>query len=103
MVDEAGKLLGIITPEEIAVLASEPELIPLVNAADMMRPTVAVDLDDDLGFALHTMISNGLSQLPVTDRSGHCVGFVTEADIAKAYLRIQRTKSAPDVPEKGDN
>jgi len=103
VVDEAGKLIGIITPEEIAVLASEPELVPLVNAADMMRPTVSVDLDDDLGFALHTMISNGLSQLPVTDRSGRCVGFVTEADIARAYLRIQRTKRVPDVPEKGHN
>ena len=33
-----------------------------------MRPTVAVDLDDDLGFALQKMISNGLSELPITDR-----------------------------------
>ncbi|MDP9002960.1 MAG: chloride channel protein [Myxococcota bacterium] len=102
VVDDAGKIVGIITPEEIAVLASEPELLTLVNAADLMRPTVSVDLDDDLGFALQTMISNGLSQLPIIDRTGRCVGLVTEADIAKAYQRLQRPKSAPEFP-KGDS
>src|ERR1019366_567367 len=66
VVDEAGKVIGIITPDEMAILSSEPELLPLVNAADLMRPTVSVDVDDDLGLALQTMISNGLSQLPIT-------------------------------------
>ena len=101
VVDEAGKVIGIITPDEMAILSSEPELLPLVNAADLMRPTVSVDVDDDLGLALQTMISNGLSQLPITDRSGRCVGLVSEADIAKAYLRVQRPKSKPDAGEEG--
>jgi CBS domain-containing protein len=66
-----------------------------------MRPTVSVDVDDDLGYALQTMISNGLSQLPITDRGGRCVGLVSEADIARVYLRVQRPKSMPDVGEEG--
>jgi len=103
VVDEAGKIVGIITPDEIAILASAPELLPLVNAADLMRPPVSVRLDDDLGLALQTMISNGLSQLPITDQSGRCIGLVTEADIATAYLRVQRPrlKSTPDGREEG--
>jgi CIC family chloride channel protein len=101
VVDEAGKIIGIITPDEMAILSSEPDLLPLVNAADLMRPTISVDVDDDLGLALQTMISHGLSQLPITDRSGRCVGFVTEADIARAYLRVQRPKSMPDAREAG--
>jgi len=101
VVDDAGKVIGIITPDEVAILRSEPELLPLVNAADLMRPTVSVDVDDDLGFALQTMISHGLSQVPITDRTGKCVGIVTEADIAKAYVRVQRPKSIPDVGEEG--
>ena len=101
VVDEAGKIAGIITSDEIAILASEPDLLPLVNAADVMRPTVSVDLDHDLGFALQTMISSRLSQLPITDSGGHCVGFVTEADIARAYQRLQRPRTMPDVNEKG--
>jgi len=97
VVDHVGKIVGIITPEEVAILSEEPDLQSLVNAADLMRPTVSVDIDDDLGFALQTMIANGLSQLPITDPSGRCVGFVTEADIAKAYLGMQRPRSAPDA------
>ena len=101
VLDEAGKIAGIITPDEIAILTSEPDLLLLVNAADLMRPAVSVDLEDDLGFALQTMISSGLSQLPITDASGQCVGFVTEADIAQAYQRVQRHKTLPDAAEKG--
>ena len=101
VVDEGGKIVGIITPDEIAILSSESELVPLVNAADLMRPTVSVDLEDDLGLALQTMISNGLSQLPITDRGGRCIGFVTEADIARAYQRLQRPESVPDAGQKG--
>jgi CIC family chloride channel protein len=101
VVDEAGRIAGIITPDEIALLSSEPDLLPLVNAADLMRPAVSVDLEDDLGFALQTMISNGLSELPITDRNGRCVGFVTEGDIARAYQRVQRPKTLPDPVEKG--
>ena len=99
VLDDTGKIAGIITPDEIAILSSEPDLLPLVNAADLMRPTVSVDLEDDLGFALQTMISNGLSQLPITDRGGRCVGFVTESDIARAYQRLQRPKTLPDAGE----
>ena len=101
VVDESGRIVGIIMPDEIAVLSSEPDLLPLVNAADLMRPAVSVHLDDDLGFALQTMISNALPQLPIADEDGRCVGFVTEADIAKAYLRVPRPKSMPDLGDDG--
>lgn len=101
VLDETGRIAGIITPDEIAILSAEPDLLPLVNAADLMRQPVAVDLDDDLGFALQTMISSGLSQLPITDRGGHCVGFVTEGDIARAYQRMRTSRTLPDEGEKG--
>ncbi len=100
VLDDAGKMAGIVTPDEIAILAAEPDLLPLVNAADLMRPPVSVDVEDDLGFALQTMLSSGLSQLPITDAGGRCVGFVTEADIAGAYQRMQRPRTMPDPGEK---
>jgi CBS domain-containing protein len=46
------------------------------------------------------MLSSGLSQLPITDAGGRCVGFVTEADIAGAYQRMQRPRTMPDPGEK---
>lgn len=96
VLDEVGRIVGIITPEEIAVLAAEPDLLPLVNAADLMRPAISVDLDDDLGFALQTMISSSLSQLPITDGRGRRVGLVSEGDIARVYQR-QRPKTLPEL------
>jgi chloride channel protein, CIC family len=99
VVDDAGKIVGIITSDELTILSSDPTLLLLVNAADLMRPTVAVGLDDDLGSALDTMLTNGLSQLPVTDPEGQCVGVVNEADIARAFLRVQRPKSLVDAGE----
>jgi chloride channel protein, CIC family len=99
VVDDAGKIVGIITSDELAILTADPALLLLVNAADLMRPTVSVGLDDDLGFALQAMLTNGLSQLPVTDETGQCVGVVNEADIARAFLRVQRPKSLVDPGE----
>jgi CIC family chloride channel protein len=87
VLDEAGHIAGIITPDEIAVLVAEPDRFRLANAAGVMRQAVFVDQSDDLGFALHTMISNGLSQLPITDGRGRCIGLVSEGDIARAYER----------------
>jgi CIC family chloride channel protein len=99
VVDDAGRILGIITMDEIAILTSDPELLPLVNATDLMRPTVSIGLEDDLGAALQAMLDHGLSQLPVTDPDGRCVGVVSEADITRAFFRAQRPKSLVDPTE----
>ncbi|MEO6419926.1 MAG: chloride channel protein, partial [Polyangiaceae bacterium] len=93
-----GQLVGIITPEEIGILLSEPDLMPLVNAADLMRPAVFATLDDDLGVTLDLMIKGDLLQLPIADETGHCVGLVSEAEIAKAYLQNRRPRSIPPPP-----
>jgi CIC family chloride channel protein len=102
VVGGSGRMAGIITSDELAVLRDEPDLLPLVNAIDIMRPPISAKLDDDLRSALETMIAQGIPQLPVTDAEGRSVGFVSEADIAKAYLRGQRPKrSIPDVDGHG--
>jgi hypothetical protein len=49
---------------KLTVGSSEPESRRLVSASDLMRPAAPIDVDDDLELALHTMISNGLSQVP---------------------------------------
>jgi CIC family chloride channel protein len=86
VVDRDGKLLGLITTEELQILSHEPELALLVNAADLMRSPASVRLEDDLRTALEAMISYGTRQLPVTDGDGRCVGLLDEADIVRAYV-----------------
>jgi CIC family chloride channel protein len=99
VIDAAGKLLGIITRNELDILASEPEMVLLLNAADLMRPGVSVQLSDDLGTALEVMVANGIRQVPVTDNGGKFVGFLDEGAIGKAYLRGNQGDSMVDPAE----
>jgi CIC family chloride channel protein len=94
VVDKNEKVVGIITTEELDILAASPELLPLVNAADLMRPVSCVRPEDDLRLALEAMIANGARQLPVIDTEGRCIGLVEEADIMKSYLRPQHSARA---------
>lgn len=86
VIDAERRLLGIITADEIRVLAAEPALLPLTNAVDLMRPPLALHPSDSLRTALETMVSSGLRELPVTDANGRLIGFIEEKAIAKAYL-----------------
>ena len=82
-----GELLGIITDEEFAALRAEPGLDSLVNAADLMRPPIAVQQRDDLRTALETMLALGLRRIPVVDEHMLFAGLLDEETIARAYLR----------------
>jgi CIC family chloride channel protein len=102
VVDGLGKLVGVITTDELRMLDTEPALILLTNASDLMRPPISVQADDDLRTALDRMVSIGAREVPVTDLTGLFVGFVEEATIARAFLRTQRgAVPDPGADEKG--
>jgi CIC family chloride channel protein len=90
VVDENGRLIGIVTPEELRILAAEPELLPLANAADMMRPPVSVRSDDTLRTALDAMVAYGIGEVPVTDADGRLIGLIDEGVVARAYMKIRK-------------
>jgi CIC family chloride channel protein len=95
VLDESQKLVGIITAEDLAVLASEPTLVVLTTASDIMRPPVSVHPDDNLRAALDAMVTIGAREVPVTEGDGRFAGFVDEATVARAYLRA-RPKRDPE-------
>ncbi|MEP7119408.1 MAG: chloride channel protein [Byssovorax sp.] len=95
VIDGARRLCGIITTDELKILASDPQLLLLFTASDLMRPGVSVGLDDDVHSALAAMVEHGVRQVPVIDPDGRFVGFIDEAAVAKAYLRVKRPNSAP--------
>jgi CIC family chloride channel protein len=80
------RLVGIITLEDLVSLAAQPHLEGLANAADVMRPPIALSQDDFVRSAFETMLSQGVRELPVTDASGAVIGFVDETSIAHAYV-----------------
>jgi CIC family chloride channel protein len=79
------RLLGIITLADLISIASLQHLEGIANAADVMRPPVAVRQDDDLRTAFEAMLAEGVRELPAIDAEGHIVGFVDETSIAHAY------------------
>jgi CIC family chloride channel protein len=89
---EDGKLVGIITLEDLMSVASEPLLQGLVNAADLMRGPIALRHDEDLRTAFETMLAHGVRELPAIDEAGRIIGFVDETSIAHAYMAARQRK-----------
>jgi chloride channel protein, CIC family len=83
----SGRLVGLVTDEELGVLDAEQGLGHFLNVADVMRPPVSVRRSDDMRTALEAMLEHGLRRLPVVDEQSRVTGFVDEATIARAYLR----------------
>lgn len=81
-----GRLIGIITLEDLLIVASQPQLEGLVNAADVMRAPISLHLDENLRVAFETMLAQGVRELPATDDEGRVIGFVDETSIAHAYM-----------------
>jgi CIC family chloride channel protein len=87
-----GSLAGIITLGDLMALANERNLEGLVNAADVMRPPLAVRPDERLRAAFEAMLAHGVRELPVTDGGGRILGFVDETSIAHAYASRRRER-----------
>lgn len=88
--DSAGRLLGVVSLEEVHLASQSPNLSPLVVAADLMRGDVTpLQLDDRLDRAQELFVENDLLALPVVDSltERRVVGIVKRSDIAGAYLR----------------
>ncbi len=87
----SGRLLGLVTDEELDLLAKEPALGQLVNAADVMRPPIAARQHDDMRTVLELMLAHGLRRLPVVDEHLRLTGLVSEETVARAYLHANTT------------
>jgi CIC family chloride channel protein len=96
VVDAEDALLGMIALDDLTVIADEPQLHDgLINAADVMRPPIALREQDSLRTAYDRLMSAGLRELPVVDGDGRVVGLINEVAIAHAYLQARRARQAP--------
>lgn len=90
VVNDVGRLLGVINLEEAYLVSQSPTLGPLVLAADMMLSQVQpLTPDDTLDRAQELFIENDLLALPVVNNleQRKVVGIVRRFEIASAYLR----------------
>jgi CIC family chloride channel protein len=93
VVDGEGRVVGIVTDEEIRILLAEPSLWILTNASDLMRAATTVSVHDTLRRALERMHAENVRELPVLDDSDRVLGFVNEGALAHLLL-----SAAPPAP-----
>jgi CBS domain-containing protein len=89
IVDEAGRLAGIITRGDLmrALPAGETAAVTVLDAG--RREVVVTYPDETLRTALATMLAHNVGRLPVVARSdpGRVVGYLGRADILAARMR----------------
>ncbi len=102
VLDAEARMIGVITNEELRILAASPELALIVNASDLMRPPVGVLQNDPLRKAFETMRAEGIRELPVLDRDDRVVGFIDEGSLAHAYLQASAPRSSTFIPAPPD-
>jgi len=88
VVDDNGKMAGVITGDIVRLLATERELESLALAMDAMQPPVSIRPDDNLRAATEVLLSQNVREVPVVDESGTIVGFLDEAEVSRAYLEV---------------
>lgn len=83
IVDEDGKLEGIVTDRDIALAVAASSKDPhKVCAYDIMTDEpITIQSDADLDFALRTMSTGNVRRLPVCE-DGKLVGMLSSADVA---------------------
>jgi chloride channel protein, CIC family len=86
VVEASGKPIGLITREDLQLVARQTDLSGLISALDIMRPAVLLRPSDDLRTVFEVLLANSIREAPVVDHQGTILGFIDEAEIVRAYL-----------------
>jgi CIC family chloride channel protein len=89
VLDPEQRVVGIITLDDLTLLASEPEIELLVHATDIMRGPTSLQQAELVSKALDVMLSVGVRELPVVDAEQRLLGLIDEAAIAREYMRVR--------------
>ncbi|HEX4149190.1 MAG TPA: chloride channel protein, partial [Pirellulales bacterium] len=100
VVDASGRLLGVVSIEDVYMASQSEFLSELVLAADLMRTdVVALEPDDRLDRALELFVESDLLSLPVVDGpGGRVIGTVKRSDVSRTYLRYVQGSLADRQP-----
>jgi CBS domain-containing protein len=98
VVDDAGRLLGVITDRDIVVrVDAEAAPVELVRVADVMTTNpVTVLPDDDLHEVIDRLGEEGLQRILVADASGRLRGIISLSDLARRADLPERIQDTLD-------
>jgi CIC family chloride channel protein len=100
VIDRDGRLLGVVTVEEVLLASQSPYLRGMLVAEDLMRPVLPLTPDDPLDQAMELFVESDLLALPVVDGLGdkRVLGIVKRADLSGTYLRHIQGTQPPTAP-----
>ena len=88
IVDDAGKVVGIVTDRDLTVRGIAAGKDPNTKLNDLMTPVAATcGPDDDLRDVEQKMAELQVRRIPIVDTAGRCLGIISQADIALAASR----------------
>ncbi len=91
VVDDAGKVVGIVTDRDLAVRGIASGKDPSTKLNDLMTPmATCCGPDDELRDIEQKMAELQVRRIPIVDSAGRCVGIISQADIALAASRDTR-------------
>jgi CBS domain-containing protein len=86
VVDESGRLVGILSERDIVRLAARRDDVLTCSVAEAMtRSVVSGTPQDDVSSVLQTMTNRRFRHLPILDR-GKLAGIISIGDVVKAQL-----------------
>ncbi|MBE6376223.1 MAG: chloride channel protein [Lentisphaerae bacterium] len=95
VLDQDEQLLGIVQLEQITPVLFDHHFAETMLVFDLMSPARWIlNEDDDLARAMNMLEHSSLEHLPVKNREGKFMGFVSGNDIFKLYRGIIRESSA---------
>ena len=90
VLDEEGKLLGVVKLEQLKSVLFDPITASLLVFDLMEKPRTILADDDDLSRAMNALERFRTDVLPVNGKDGKFMGFVHEQDIFKLYRGLVR-------------
>ncbi len=91
VLNDAGELEGIVHLEQITPILFDPQFAGSMLVFDLMEaPKRILNEDDDLSKAMNMLEKNHLAHLPVKNKDGKFMGFVSGTDIFKLYRGLIR-------------
>ena len=89
VLDSEGKLCGIVRLEKILTAMLDPVLASTLVVYDLMEtPRGVLSTDDDLAWAMENMERHDMKDLPVLNKQGKFLGFVSYNTIFRKYRRL---------------
>lgn len=91
VIDDAGRLMGIVQLDDIRNIMFRPDLYRRMYVNKFMTvPTAKIILGQNMESVMKTFDDTGAWNLPVVDADGRYVGFVSKSKIFNSYRRVLR-------------